>query len=433
MVNKIVRFFAFVLIFGLAAALFAQEKASVQTFDNAGGENAENSGTAENLTEEWQILEWQEDEPLFVLKYEVIIEKYNPKKDVYTEINRLITETNTTSIQIKPYLVPGAYRFKVITYNLLGVPEVESEWQPFNIFQAYQPGVNNVVVNINHSSTIYLDDINDGKLTVTGRNLFTGPEDDKDISFTTYSLDNINGKKSYIPEITEFSDNNHKLEVQLDMNTLDVGHYNFIARDASGLSNEKNLSSSLNVKFRKMMDFDISAGYACPVVLFDDTIETFMGEKAWPLSGIARMTFVPVKRRYGFYGIGLCASYTRMFKEFDSYSIDGNFITGHLDFVYQIPFYSKANAEGKRRHNCNLELHAGAGVSFFNQYMFHFPHNIDSDPLNSISLSINAGALAQIYITQRLFIEPSADYIMTVSDKNNFGFIIPGISIGRQF
>lgn len=65
--------------------------------------------------------------------------------------------------------------------------------------------------------------------------------------------------------------------------------------------------------------------------------------------------------------------------------------------------------------------------------MFHFPHNIDSDPLNSISLSINAGALAQIYITQRLFIEPSADYIMTVSDINTFGFIMPGISIGRQF
>lgn len=432
MVNKIFRFFVF-LMMGIFAggALFAQSGNTVS--ESKAETPQEHSNNGEISAEEWQILEWQEDEPLFVLKYEVVVEKFNEKKSVFAEINRLQTEDNTTSIQVKPYLTPGTYRFKVITYNLLGIPEVESDWQNFNIYQAYQPAVNNVTVNINKSSTIYLDDINDGKISVAGRNLFTGPESDLDLSFTTYYVENQNGKKSFVPKITDFSDNNRKLDVLLDMKTLDVGKYNFMAKDASGLLNAKDNSSAFVVKFRKAVDFDISGGYCCPVVLFDDTIEKYMDGKVWPLSFVGRMSFIPVKRRYGFVGIGLSGSYTRLFKNFDSYSVDGNLITGHVDAVYQLPFYSKPNAEGKRRHYMNLELHGGAGVTFFNDFVFHFKHNIKSDSFNSLNLSVNAGALAQIYFTQRLFIEPCVDYIMTVSSKNIFGMVLPSISIGRQF
>lgn len=196
---------------------------------------AEESPVEKTGEKVWQILEWEEEEPLFVLKYEVVIEELNGKTKVFSEINRLQTEDNTPSIQVQPFLQPGYYRYKVITYNLIGIPEVESDWYEFTIFQAFQPVVSNISVDINKSSTIYLDELNDGNFTVNGRNMFLGPEDDFDTSFTTYALERADGKKRIVPEITEHSDNNRHMQIHYEMKDLDVGKYNFVATDASGL------------------------------------------------------------------------------------------------------------------------------------------------------------------------------------------------------
>src|SRR5574344_765589 len=81
---------------------------------------------------QWQILEWEERDPSSVMKYDVSIEERDPKTDTYAEINRVETKGNETYVQAKTkegeLLSPGNYRYKVITYNLLGVPETESDW-----------------------------------------------------------------------------------------------------------------------------------------------------------------------------------------------------------------------------------------------------------------------------------------------------------------
>ena len=82
--------------------------------------------TEVSAEEKWQYLEWEEENPEFVLNYEVIIEALDETNGIYTQINRLQTETNNTYIQVKPFLPPGNYRYKVITYNLIGIAVVES-------------------------------------------------------------------------------------------------------------------------------------------------------------------------------------------------------------------------------------------------------------------------------------------------------------------
>lgn len=387
-----------------------------------------------SVEEKWQILEWYEENPEFVSYYEVLIEKYDEKSETYTEINKLKTEDNSTSIKVEPQLQPGMYRFKVITYDLIGFGTVESDWETFSIYKAYRPQINDISSKVNGSSTLYLEEVNDGIFSVSGRNLFETSKNEKDIQFTKYFVVNQNDKKQNIlvPEILNVEKNNRKIEFKMNMKDLDVGVYDFFAEDASGLKSETN-NSNFTVKFKKKVDFDLSAGYVLPVILFDDTINHYMGSNIWPLSGTFRMSFMPFKRSFGYFGVGLAGTYSRLFAEFPQYKIDGNLITAHLNFVYQLPIRFRIKNSEQRRHALTLEVHGGVGATFFNDVQFHFPHNIDSEKLNSINLSFDVGGAVQVYITSRLYAEVGVDFVMAFMSDMQFGVLHPSVCIGWQF
>ena len=178
-------------------------------------ENEEIEDVEETPVEDkWQQLEWEEENPDFVQYYEVIIQKYDEEFVAYSEINRLKTEDNSSHIRIQPLLQPGNYRFKVITYDLIGLPSVESEWKTFSIYKAFKPQINDISSKVNGSSTLYLEEMNDGIFSVSGRNLFETSKNEKDIQFTKYFVVNQNDKKQNIlvPEILNVENNNRKIE-----------------------------------------------------------------------------------------------------------------------------------------------------------------------------------------------------------------------------
>ena len=390
--------------------------------------------TEESAEEKWQYLEWEEEDPEFVLNYEVVIEVLEKESGIYTEINRLQTETNNTYIQVKPFLPPGNYRYKVITYNLIGIAVVESDWFEFRIVKAFKPEISNISAEVNHSSTLFLDEINNGIFNIVGKNLFEEPNNGNEISFTTYELKNKKKKNAepLIPKILELDDKNRRLKIQFDMDDLDVGTYIFMATDASGLKNVIDKKNEIIVKFKKSVDFDISGGYTLPII-FDETINKYMGSSVWPLSLYARLSFIPFKHRFGYFGMGLTSSYTRMISNKDTYRIGGNLLAAHALFVYQFPIRIKLKTSDQQKHIITLDFHAGAGFTFFNDFKFHFDHNIVSNPLNSLNISIDFGFAAQIYITNRLYTEIGADYIMSFISDMEFGMLEPQISIGWQF
>ena len=429
----------------IAAALlvsysFAKPKAktgfsSGVTQTESSSDTGSDSEEEESAEASWQLLEWEEDYPEWVQKYEVVIEEFKNQKTGFVEINRLLTEDNTTRVQINPFLAPGLYRYKVITYNLLGIPETESDWFEFNIYKAYKPQVRSVENSSTLTSTLYLDEINDGIFTITGRNLFELQEDPMDTSFTNYYLVNAkrNNAQVMVPDILEFSDNNRKLKIQFDMDILDSGTYYFVAEDASGLTNDFNKDSQLIVKFKKAVDFDVSAGYACPIIVVGDKIKEYLNTSVLPITATAKATLIPIKRRFGYFGFGASATYSRLFTDTNGYDLDGNYITGHAIFVYQLPIRIQSKKFDKLRHVATLELHAGAGVAMFQDTKFHFPHNIDSEPLNSLDFSAAAGLTAQIYITNRLYIEAGADFVFPFMGELLMGYVEPKAYVGWQF
>ena len=428
-------FFSMPICFAQNQEDFVEKNYVAETVDLE-SENEEIEDVEETPVEDkWQQLEWEEENPDFVQYYEVIIQKYDEEFVAYSESNRLKTEDNSSYIRIQPLLSPGNYRFKVITYDLIGLPSVESEWKTFSIYKAFKPQINDISSKVNGSSTLYLEEMNDGIFSVSGRNLFEIPENEKDIQFTKYYVVNQNDKKQNIlvPEILNVENNNRKIEFQLNMKDLDVGVYDFVAEDASGLKSESNNNSIFTVKFKKKVDFDLSAGYVLPVILFDDTINRYMGSNLWPLSGTFRMSFMPFKRSFGYFGVGLAGTYSRLIAEFPQYKIDGNLITAHLNFVYQLPIRFRIKNSEQRRHAFSLELHGGIGATFFNDIVFHFPHDINSKPLNSLNLSFDVGGAVQVYITSRLYAEVGVDFVMAFVKDMQFGVLHPSVCIGWQF
>lgn len=437
MENKIFSVYKAIFIFSMllfSALIFAKEQKTAEDFLAAPQESAEEEETELSAQEQWQYLEWEEENPEYVLRYEVVIEIFSEKTKSFEEIRRIMTENNSSKVQVNPLLSPGVYRYKVVSYNLVDVPEVESNWFEFKIYKAYQPEIADIKSAANRTGTLFLEEINDGIFNISGKNLFPLPQSETEISFTQYALLNSRKKNAdpVIPEILENEKNRH-LKVYFDLKKLDVGKYNFIATDASGLKSSSDRRSEIEIKFKKRVDFDLSAGYVFPVVLYDNTFEKYLDSNIMPFSAAARASFVPFKHRFGYFGLGIYGTYSRIYADYNNYQIDGNLINADALFLYQLPVRVKVKNSEKRRHILTFELHGGAGVSFFNDFKFHFVHDIVSDPLNSINLNALAGGAVQFYITNRLYTELSADYLMAFLKDMDFGMILPSVSIGWQF
>ena len=437
MENKIFSVYKAIFIFSMllfSALIFAKEQKTAEDFLAAPQESAEEEETELSAQEQWQYLEWEEENPEYVLRYEVVIEIFSEKTKYFEEIRRIMTEDNSSKVQVNPLLSPGVYRYKVVSYNLVDVPEVESNWFEFKIYKAYQPEIADIKSAANRTGTLFLEEINDGIFNISGKNLFSIPQSETEISFTQYALLNSRKKNAdpVIPEILENEKNRH-LKVYFDLKKLDVGKYNFIATDASGLKSSSDRRSEIEIKFKKRVDFDLSAGYVFPVVLYDNTFEKYLDSNIMPFSAAARASFVPFKHRFGYFGLGIYGTYSRVYADYNNYQIDGNLINADALFLYQLPVRVKVKNSEKRRHILTFELHGGAGVSFFNDFKFHFAYDIVSDPLNSINLNALAGGAVQFYITNRLYTELSADYLMAFLKDMDFGMILPSVSIGWQF
>ncbi|WP_027729348.1 hypothetical protein [Treponema sp. C6A8] len=370
-----------------------------------------------------------------VLKYEITIEQFSIIHNnwiKYYEHETNDEETQNCIIYIEPTLPVGKYRSTIKVYNILGILESSLTSQDeFLVRQAYKPEVRNVTYPLYMRSTIYLDDLdNNGVVEVEGRNLFKLPETSHpipDIQATEYYLES--NKRKIKPEsIIQHDDhNNRKVVLQFNMKELDVGKYHLVAKDVSGLHSENTGSSEFSIKFKKWADFDVEGGYVLPVVLHDSTFQDFLGQNIFPLSAQARMSFLPFKHNWGYIGMGLRANVTKIESKQDTFTIDGNLGMAHLLAIYQIPMF--------KRH-AFLEIHAGAGLTYFNNFKFHFSNNIDSVPLNTISLSYVAGAALQLYVIpgiKRFYFELSGDYSLTTNKDMTFGVVLPAIGAGWQF
>lgn len=410
----------------LASAAFAQAAES-------GAEEPRPTGRADSPRERTaaanalvQPFEWEGGGD--VLYYEIVIER-SAGAGKWSEVWRHETteeETESRLVLIDPLLPPGEYRSTVYVYNVLGQLEGDGVRDEFRVLRAHGPEVGSLSYPLNFGSTVYLDDLdNDGVVLAKGRELLLPPAEGASASrgdeFTRYEL--RSALRTLLPlEVVSHGEDNESIAFRFDMRRLDVGEYSLYAEDASGLHSDG--GGRLSVRFKKLVDLDVTVGGACPVVLHNDVIPFYMEGRAFPLGGMLRVSLYPIKHSWGHLGVGVRGAYSRMSLSRDVYDLTGNLVTAHAMLMYQMPLM---------RRRLMVDFHAGAGVTWFCDVKFLFPHGIESRPLDTVSLSAIAGVAAQYYLNKRLYIELGLDYTLTLNKDMTMGAMNPSLGAGWQF
>lgn len=405
--------------------------------------------------EEWQQLEWTEDNPDYVLYYEIVIEqlvKNEEGEEEYTEVLRKFTEDNTTNFQLQPPLPPGSYRYRIVTYDLIEMPAVESDWFNFVIYRAYQPVIEKIASSISFTNIVYLEEENDGVFTLSGENLFLPQENPDDTEYSTYEFRNVMPFSPVIvPEILEHDENNKRIKLQIPLENMEeVGRYRFIITDKSGLKTGKGAPNEIIVRFRKAMDIDFSLGWASMFMIPWETNVTqpngsvnsvsftdYFGTGWFPIGGTGRVTVVPFKTVLGYFGLGFWAAGYNLKYVTDGYTLTSAAATISGIVTYQQYLY---------KHKLLLDLHGGIGLTGFFNMRFSYPEvNIKTKPLNALKPSFSGGIALQYYIWNRFYIEVGADIIWSINlsdlsfnKKENSSdimlmYVQPAISVGWQF
>ena len=411
----------FPLIFAFAVLFLLYAPQSVYADDFAGEFSSE---FLENKLR--QPLRWKSSGE--ALEYHITIFQKNVLSGLYEQCYYHKTdraETDACLIYIEPTLSPGNYRAEIKVCNFFNVVEdALTRSYDFTVYQAYLPEVSDVSYPVSGRALIYLDDLdNDGIIELEGYNLFMPDSSKKSVSYTDYFLKNSE-RTIYPDKIISHDDvQNKKITLQFDMDVLIPGTYHFFAQDASGLHSEEESDSEFVIKAGKLVDFDIEAGYTC-FFLRDESILSYMGETIFPLSAHARLSLFFLKRNWGYLGVGLRANYSNISDVERTYSIDGSIGMAHFLLLYQVPLY---------RRRIFLEARAGVGGTYFHDIKFHFQQNIESRPLNTVSISYDAGVSGIFYLTKRFFLEAGFDYTFTVNKNSMLGGILASAGIGWQF
>ncbi|MCM1321948.1 MAG: hypothetical protein NC041_08535 [Bacteroides sp.] len=418
-----------------------------------GAQSAENAAKIENdaSVSGKQILRWNDSRPEFTKCYAVEIQRFDPQTQRFAEVLLddgtgarvpiVRTDGRENEIVVSPQLAPGKYRYRITKFDLLGRAAAPSAWSDFEIEEVFfVPEITGVFPPV-----VYIDEFTDGFVALSGKNLFLPGKESNPRRKFVYTIEDENGvAKQLVPDedktLAGAEENGSQIVFFVDPSVFALGTFYFSAEDFRGLKTPKTDDAKIEFRYKKRIDFNVSLGYAPPYIVYDDTFDEYVGGRLYPLGAAARFTLIPVKRRHANFGVSFAASYTRMNAERDTYSVEGNVICAHVQAVYQLPFrrtVAAADADGTAKTRFRqffvLEFRAGAGMTFFCNYLLRFPHDIQTEPFGSLNISAAAGVSAQLYLTNRLYAEIGADFIHAFVSDMQFGTIIPSVSIGWQF
>lgn len=353
-----------------------------------------------------QRLFWEPSE--YVFKYDVIIEENNGES--WQEVLR--QEQSESFIEVS--LKVGKYRYKVVSYNFLGKEESQSEWSEFEIFEAIQPRISNI-----HPMHFWLEENDDGIIKING----SGFSDD-----TVFCL---KGKDSEIQivngSILSVSQDGHSAEIQFPLSIIDIGDYQFIAKNPSGLNEVK---EPVIIRFNKLMDLDISSGYAATLFVqkaLDEcqTIGDYFGFNLNPFTPTVRITWIFLKSVTGYWGVNVTPTFFDLVSKKEGYTLTTSVFNINCNLVYRYPIIKKKLV---------LDGHIGVGALLFSDMQFDYGYSYQSPKFSSLNLSATVGATIQFFLSKYFFCEAGCDFTMNfLPNDYTLGLLIPYVNIGWQF
>lgn len=416
--------FVILFLFGFCLALGAEEGSREPVPVNTPAADTENVSETERAAESTAESPDAEEDPDFwfeevegdvvftqMLRWDPV--PYCPFYDVVVQRqnNRgweTVQEARVEESEIEVQLAAGEYRYRLVVYNLLDKPAVTSDWFPFTVLRAVQPRVGSV-----SPDTIYFDEENSDLFSVSGRNL---------LAESVYLFRSIEPPgRSYTGTVSTVDDDERNAEVVFSLDDIEVGLYELEVENPGGLTHA---AGPVKFAFFKLMDLDVSAGYMPLIVLWDDTIGEYFDSTAFPFGAVVKVTFIPLKRKIGYFGVGLYAAGSLLSNDTDLYTLSMNWLMAHCVFVYQKVLIMQRLV---------LDLHAGPGLTMFQDLHFEFDTGYKTPSTSPWSISALAGASLQVYVLKRLYIEGSVDCSMAFMDDMRTLSVHPSLSAGWQF
>lgn len=355
-----------------------------------------------------QRLTWEEAR--YAVRYQVILERKRETTGVFAEVLRRNLDAAETYIDIS---VPaGDYRFKVYSFNILGLLDSQSDWEHFTVLQALNPAILGFA-----PAAFYFDRLTPRVIVLTGENIL--PE--SEIYLESKTQANESGTPLIIkPRDILRNELGENARLFFEEEDLVAGKYEIIVINPGGLDTR---SGIFTIAVAKPFDINVSLAYSPYFTLFGQR-DFFLDRAFIPLGFSLRSSFIPLKMNIGNLGPEVSISYARLRSEKDGFKTSAHMIAVNFDAMFQYWITRKILSVNGR---------AGLGFAGIFNYVFTFSTGQTWDPINTAAFSFNLGASVQWMFRKQFFVEGGLDYIHVAHREIPMGLLRLGFFGGYQF
>ena len=354
----------------------------------------------------FQRLTWEEAR--YAVRYTVILERKRENLDAYAEVLRRNTDQTHVDISVPP----GDYRYRVLSFNILGLLDSQSDWEYFMILQALYPSILDF-----SPRAFYFDRLTPRIIVLEGENLLPEAEIYLE-SQTAYDED---GELIIIRPMeiirNELGENARLI---FDDEELIAGSYEIVLKNPGGLVARAGL---FRIAMAKPYDINLAGGYTPMLAVFGQK-KYFLDHVLIPGSFAARASFVPFKWDIGFLGAEVSPFWAYISSDQNNYKTSAHLLVVNFDALYQYWMKPRLLAINGR---------AGFGIAGIFNYHFVYSTGSVSDSTGTMAFSFNLGGSAQWFIYKQFFVEGGLDYIHIIHSEVPMGFIRLGLFGGYQF
>ena len=351
-----------------------------------------------------QHLEWQVAE--YANYYQVIIQQQQVIG--YVEVLRRNVIEPYTDVS----LPAGEYRYKVLSFNILGMLDSESEWVNFMIIQIMQPDIFSF-----SPENFYFDRVTQRMIVLEGVNLLV----DSEIYLIRRdaSPEDEDGGLM-IPREIRRNELGESAQLLFDEESLAAGVYDIYVKNPGGL---ETLAGPFIISTLKPFDLNFSLGYSPLIKLYSESAY-FIDAPFIPVSFGTRVSFLPLKMKMGYIGAELNINWDYLKTEKEEFVTKINVVSILANGLYQYWFIKNALA---------LNVRLGIGFGAILNYHFEYNTGASGDSFNALFFTTGLGVAGEWFFYKQFFLELGMDYLHQTAPGVPLGFLRLMLSVGWQY
>jgi hypothetical protein len=315
--------------------------------------------------------------------------------------------TEETFLEVS--LPPGMYRYRILSYNVLGRIAAASGWTGVRIYPAREPVVENF-----SPAAFHIDSRQEEfTLALQGYDLMDEAK--------VYIIAKTEKAKPIEPLSVQHSEDGTSLSAVFPAGGLALGDYDIVITNPGGL---RTVKEGFAVSFERPVDVSVSFGYAPSLPLYGSLFAEY-DSLFYPLGAYGRISALPLKRIWGRIGGEFNFRFVDMATKDERFTLNGQLLLFAVNALYQRWF---------RDYTMAVNFRLGGGFSPVMNMQFEHNDGSVSEKQTALYLAFTAGVSWQWRLWRGLFIEAGLDYAQLVAGSGTPpGFIQASAGAGWRF